>query len=48
LMFLLFWLADQLYYTSKEVFFLRIAKAFWNHQHCWWFSFNNIKKGRFI
>jgi len=31
-------LADLLYYKSKEVLFLLIAKAFWNHQHCWWFS----------
>ena len=36
LMFLLFWLADQLYYTSKEVFFLRIAKAFLFFPHSWY------------
>jgi hypothetical protein len=23
---------------QRRIFFLGIAKAFWNHQHCWWFS----------
>jgi len=31
----------------KGGIFLRIAKAFWNHQHCWWFSFDNKIPGRF-
>ncbi|MBQ8145732.1 MAG: hypothetical protein IJ039_03030, partial [Clostridia bacterium] len=32
------WLADHFYYTKGGLFFLRIAKAFWNHRHCRWFS----------
>ncbi len=25
-------------YTDRRIFFLGIAKAFWNHRHCRWFS----------
>jgi len=31
-------LADHLYSIKRRIFFLLIAKAFWNHQHRWWFS----------
>ena len=28
-----------------RIFFLGIAKAFWNHRHCRWFSFTTRKAG---
>ncbi len=32
------------YYTPREVLFLRIAKAFWNHPPDWWFSCGDLEK----